>query len=223
MNKGLLTLAICCIVFNAFSQDANVTEVKTDKLLLHFDKQKSIQFGMYGKDSVKLVLQVKAEGQLMPEIYYVKGKILGDSTGVLLNIPMDIQRKKASWIFSEYVATASNDNMFIEANEYANFSYSPFDYEFTSDPPNAEIYLVPLDEWEKIFKSDNINIQLAANQLPQLVNFNISRYTPCHYSVFEQSYVGVFMNGDKIEIRSVKPKRNTPVNNKAFINFNKTQ
>ncbi len=213
----IVYIAILILSFNQINAQAVGRQM--EEVLLQFDAKKNIEYGKFGEDSVKLVLQIKNKNETFPSTYFIKAKILGDSSGFILTIPKDMKDTNAVWTFSEYIATANNDKTYIKAKEYATFAYSPFDYEFTTVPPQAEIYLVPLEDWEKIFNTEEIDFPFTNQDLPRILKYKILKITPCHYSLFEQPYIGVFVSGEKIKLEYIKPKRNTPKNNKAEINF----
>lgn len=190
------------------------------KMLIHLDDKTKVTYGEFSKDSLKIVLQIKKEKELFPLSYFIKGKLLGDKTLLEVTIPDSLKVIGNSWSFSEYIETADNSNTYHEAKKYATFTYSPFDYDFKSDPPSADIYLIPYGEWNAIFKRADINFIFKKDSLHLITNFKILTPTPCVYSVFEQRYIGVFVLLEKIKMEFVKPKRSQPNNNKATITFN---
>lgn len=206
----------------ALHSGINAQTLNTNQsLLVQFNKKKSVDYGRIGKDSMNVVLQIINDTSSFPSVYFIKARVLGNGGGLSIDIPESIKNNKnGKWIFSEYIATASNGNNFVKAEEYAVFQSSPFDFEFISVPPSADIYLVPLDDWIKIFNRSDLNFQFDKTKLSMVVAYNILRPTPCHYSVFEQPYIGVFVNDGKVRLEYISPKRNVPGNNKAEIRFN---
>src|SRR4051794_3110263 len=107
-NKFIFLLLILTGSFiHLNAQDSSFRKNSTENLVIQLNKNKSIQYGRFGTDSIKLVLQVKEENATFPSTFFVKGKILGDSSGFILNVPTELMKQKNTWTISEYIATAS--------------------------------------------------------------------------------------------------------------------
>ncbi len=188
------------------------------KTLIQFDSSRKIQFGKFGIDSLTVMLQITRAGDIFPATYFVKGKLKGDKT-MEIKVPDSLKQQNSSWTFLEYIATADNSGMYIKPQVYAGFEYSPFNYEFKTNPPNADVYIVPLINWKALFKREDIGFAFKASDLPLLADYKILVPSPCNYNLFEQPYVGVFVLGEKIKMEKVNPKRKDPLHNKADIQF----
>lgn len=215
----ILTLTLLCSVkMKLQAQDTTWSNV-----VFQVDEKSIFKDRIISNDSTKLLVEY-AFDSLNFKIEEFSAHILGNKSMIAINLPDSILSN------SLYIKISSPGRVACvrcpASSDYVSllsYHYKPFDYYFNSNPEGASLFLIPLYECKKIFKtSDFSKIQLTESIMPNISSYKISmKPTPLTFKVVSQPYVAIFViknnktNMLKMTKELIRPNSNFPDLNKV--------
>jgi hypothetical protein len=218
---------ILIILLIAFSFNLKAQNLPNKDFILQIKKDSKFREKIFNKDSVNLIVTYSFSSTTFDMKEY-SAKLFGDRSYLVINLPDSIISKSLYFKISSPGKVACTDcNGLSDFEELYSSTYKPFKFDFNSNPEGATLYLIPLYDCLKYFKTTEFaKINIAQNDLSKLENFKIStQQTPLSYMVVSQPYIAVFVLNDiknsdiKITKEIIRPHNTNPELNKVISNF----
>jgi hypothetical protein len=186
-------------------------------IYLQLNSDSKLRKGNYQDDSLQVRIYLRKK-DLVVNSFTLTGYLLGKNSTLIVAIPDSILSQGEAITIIDAIDYRGDEGSEI----LGKFDYLPFDFIFKTKPANAQLYLVPLFDWENKFKTlDLSKINFTKNQLEQFSLYKINKNkTPVTIKVFEQPYIAIFFLNGSIRLVHVKPIRRIPEDNIIEIDIN---
>lgn len=217
LKEKLLIVIFVAISNSSFPQNDYQSEV-----LLQVPAKSKLRNNKSSIDNIDVLINFTPKKGGFPEIYIIKAKVFGKNSTLSFQVPDSLLNKSASFKITKAVYLASTSHELPVPEVFGEFGYLPFPFYFKTVPDSATIYLIPLTDWEELFKTSHVSTVMVNDlRLDSLADYKISKQrTPLEFSVFEQPYIVIFNLDKQIKKELIRPKRKVPQDNKVEVAFN---
>lgn len=213
--------------------DANKRQNDTTKktIIIQLKKDSRLKDKISVNDSITLLVEYiyGRDSLAFPIIEFHKAKLMANKSYVSIQLPDSVLKNSKYIKIKEQVLVACSrcPASVFEAETILSETIKTFDFKFITNPPGADLYLIPIRECEKYFHTNNYNqIQITPSILPNIDDAKIQvQQTPLTFSVIQESYLAVFAlkvgNQGEIKVKKalIKPNRGNAAINQANIIF----